>query len=105
MATLKELIEQKDALERQIREAENVGKVEALAEIRVLMAAYGLTAADLAATNSRKSTKAAGSPSSRPVAPKFRHPESGAQWTGRGLKPRWLTEELAKGKSLQDFAI
>ena len=38
------------------------------------------------------------------VAPKFRGP-GGATWSGRGLKPRWLTAELKKGKKLESFAI
>jgi DNA-binding protein H-NS len=39
------------------------------------------------------------------VAPKYRDPETGATWAGRGLKPRWLTAALKSGKSLESFAI
>jgi DNA-binding protein H-NS len=39
------------------------------------------------------------------VAPKYRDPESGATWAGRGLKPRWLTAAMKSGKSLEHFAI
>ena len=106
MATLQELLEQKDALERQIREAQSSQKSEAIAQIRKLMADNGLTPADLAGTApARKGGNGGDSTVRRPVAPKYRHPQSGATWTGRGLKPRWLNEELAKGKSLGDFAI
>ena len=38
------------------------------------------------------------------VAPKYRGP-GGVTWSGRGLKPRWLTAELKKGKKLESFAI
>ncbi len=38
------------------------------------------------------------------VAPKFRGPK-GETWSGRGLKPRWLTAEIKKGKKLESFAI
>src|ERR1041384_7096086 len=38
------------------------------------------------------------------VAPKYRGPK-GETWSGRGLKPRWLTAELKRGKKLQAFAI
>ena len=38
------------------------------------------------------------------VPPKYRGPK-GATWSGRGLKPRWLTAEIKKGKKLEDFAI
>jgi DNA-binding protein H-NS len=40
-----------------------------------------------------------------PVAPKYRHPETGETWSGRGLKPRWLTAAMKSGKSLEAFAI
>ena len=33
-------------------------------------------------------------------APKFRDPQSGATWSGRGREPAWL-----KGKNRQDFAV
>jgi DNA-binding protein H-NS len=39
------------------------------------------------------------------VAPKYRHPETGETWAGRGLKPRWLTAAMKSGKSLEAFAI
>ena len=36
---------------------------------------------------------------------KYRHPETGATFSGKGRKPRWLSEELAAGKKLEDFAV
>jgi DNA-binding protein H-NS len=39
------------------------------------------------------------------VAPKYRDPASGKTWTGRGLKPKWVTEALESGKTLDDLAI
>lgn len=39
------------------------------------------------------------------VAAKYRHPTSHATWSGRGKRPNWLTAELAKGKTLADFAV
>lgn len=38
------------------------------------------------------------------VAPKYRGP-GGELWSGRGLKPRWLTAEMKKGRKLARFAI
>ena len=40
----------------------------------------------------------------RKVAPKYRGP-NGETWSGRGLKPRWLTAEIDSGKQLADFLI
>jgi DNA-binding protein H-NS len=40
------------------------------------------------------------------VAPKYRHPgDTGLTWAGRGMPPKWLAAELAKGKKLEDFLI
>jgi DNA-binding protein H-NS len=42
----------------------------------------------------------------RPAAAKYGHPEnSSLTWTGRGRKPKWVTEALAAGKTLSDLAI
>jgi len=40
----------------------------------------------------------------RKIAPKYRGPD-GDTWTGRGIKPRWLTSALNDGKKLEDFLI
>jgi DNA-binding protein H-NS len=41
-----------------------------------------------------------------PVAPKYRNPKNAAQtWAGRGIKPKWLEQELAGGAKLEDFLI
>lgn len=34
----------------------------------------------------------------------YRNPETGETWSGRGLKPRWLTKALEEGRTLADFA-
>jgi DNA-binding protein H-NS len=40
------------------------------------------------------------------VAPKYRHPgDASKTWAGRGMAPKWLSAELAKGKKLEDFLI
>jgi DNA-binding protein H-NS len=37
---------------------------------------------------------------------RFRNPADEAQtWTGRGRQPKWISEALAGGKSLDDFRI
>lgn len=42
----------------------------------------------------------------KPAAVKFRHPkDESLTWSGRGKRPNWLQDELAKGKKLEDFAV
>lgn len=100
MPTIQELLAQRDALEKQIAEAQRSAKADAIAKVKALMSEYGLTAADLSGKVSAAKTD-----TSRKVAAKYRDPETGQSWSGRGLKPKWLQTALAAGKSLQDFAL
>ena len=44
--------------------------------------------------------------SSRKVMPRYRNPLDLSQtWTGRGMKPRWLVDQMARGRALEDFLI
>jgi len=57
-----------------------------------------------AARRQRKTTQ--GKRDSRSVVtPKYRHPESGDTWSGRGRAPRWLTAAEAAGASREQFLI
>jgi DNA-binding protein H-NS len=100
-STLAALIAQKETLERQIKDAQSKAKADAVTRVRELMAHHGLTVADLAATPSKRHGLKAGTK----VAPKYRDPATGTTWTGRGLKPKWLSTALEGGKMLSDFAI
>ena len=99
--SLGDLIAQKEALERQIREAQSAGKTAAINEVRRLMAEHGLTTVDLVGPSKSK----VGVRQGTKVEPKYRDPATGSAWTGRGLKPRWLSAAIESGKSLEDFAI
>ena len=98
--SLSELMAQKSALDQAINEARAADKAQATARVRQLMAEHGLTVADL---TTKASTKHGGT--GKKVAPKYRDPVSGATWSGRGLKPKWLQAALDAGQSVSDFAI
>ena len=68
-----------------------------------LAAAYGKVKSSAKAGRPAKSTKAVGVKT--PVAPKYRHPASGATWTGRGKAPLWVVEAEKNGQSRQQFLI
>jgi DNA-binding protein H-NS len=41
-----------------------------------------------------------------PVRPKFRNPDNPAEtWSGRGLQPRWVAEQLRSGKRMEELQI
>jgi DNA-binding protein H-NS len=101
MASVNELLAQKAAIEKQIAEAQREQRAEALSKIRSLMSEYGLSVADL---SGRAAAGARGGTGSK-VAPKYRDPQTGNTWSGRGLKPKWLSSALAEGNQLEDFKL
>ena len=104
MTTLKELLEQQAAVNRQITAIRSAERARAISDVRDLMEQHGLTVADVSAPTSA-AHKGAPNKAGKKVAPKYRDPLSGATWTGRGLKPRWLADAVAVGKAPSDFAI
>lgn len=97
MATLKDLLDQRAELERQIAATRDQERTQALAQIRQLMTDYGLTIADLASGKRRAAAA--------PVAAKFRNQATGETWSGRGLQPKWLKAAISAGAKLEDFAV
>jgi DNA-binding protein H-NS len=102
MPSLSELLAQKAALEKQIADAQREERAAAIAEIKALMAAHGLTVADIAPRATPPLRSGSGGIK---VAAKYRDPVTGSTWSGRGLQPNWLRAALADGRSLSDFAI
>ena len=104
MADLQELIRQKADLERQIAQAQSKSRQDAIDKIRAIMQEAGLTAADLAASSPKARATSKANTGRKPVAAKYKD-GNGNAWSGRGLKPKWLTAQIASGKKLEDFAI
>jgi DNA-binding protein H-NS len=84
MSSYKELLAQREQLDKQIKEAVLREKADGVAKAKLIIEQYGLSASDLF---SRKA--GARSPSGK-VAPKYRNPTSGETWTGRGKAPKWI---------------
>lgn len=108
--TLQELLAQREELEKLIAETAKNQRSQVLEEVKAVMAKHGLTVADLVKElGTAKGKAATGAPSSAPakskVAVKYKDPESGNQWTGRGLQPKWLREKLTNGAKLEDFLV
>lgn len=86
MPTYQEYYEQIAKLQALAEQARQDELVEARRKVRELMDAYNLTPSDFA-----KSTKKAKQVQKKGmVQAKYRDPDSGATWTGRGRAPRWL---------------
>ena len=111
------------AIQKQIeslsREAEKLKQKEVagvISRIKEAIATYGITASDLGLTASKpKARAAAKTPGKKTAAKKkgkskkarvvrFRD-DAGNTWIGRGPRPKWLTDALAAGKKVEDFAV
>jgi DNA-binding protein H-NS len=104
MATYLELKEQAEKLLQQAEDMRQQETQQAIDDIKAKMKAYGLTASDLGfggGTRGPRAKKAAKTAS--PV--KYRGPNGETWGGGRGRKPQWVVQALAKGKKIEDFAV
>lgn len=80
----------------------------AVADAQAIINSFNLKASELVFSSdndkAEKSAKSASVKSTKKAEIKYRD-NSGNGWSGRGLKPRWLTAELESGKSLSDFLV
>jgi DNA-binding protein H-NS len=106
MASLQDLLAQKQALEQKIIEVQREERASAVAKVRALMDEYGLSVADLIGKGgAAPKAKAAKTGGTGKVAIKYRNAATGDTWTGRGLQPKWLKAALAAGRKLSDFQV
>lgn len=99
------LIEQQAALAREIEAQLAAQRSAAIADIKRLMAEHGLTIADVGAGSGKGKKEGASPAKESKVAAKYRDPVTGSTWSGRGLKPKWLSAAIAEGKTLEDYLI
>jgi len=95
--SLKDLLQQRENLEKAIAEARQNEISAAVTKVREIVAEYGLTARDVFPGRAGKS---AGTKSASKVAAKYRDPATGQTWTGRGKAPKWID-----GKDRAQFLI
>jgi DNA-binding protein H-NS len=95
---MKELKELQSQVAKAIAEFEERRKRQALVELEEKAKAMGFSLAEL--TGAVKTRKRS------PSVAKYANPaDKSDTWSGRGRKPRWFSEALAKGKKPQDLAI
>ena len=94
MSSYKDLLAQREQLDKQIKEVIAREKADGIAKAKLIIEQYGLSSSDLF---SRKAgVKGAGGK----VAPKYRNPSTGETWTGRGKAPKWI-----EGKDRSGYLI
>ncbi|MEH3085442.1 MAG: H-NS histone family protein [Xylophilus ampelinus] len=88
----KDLVAERDEINRKIEELRNRDVGEAVERIQGLIQEFGLTEEDVFPPSKERKTSAH---KGKKVAAKYRDPESGKEWTGRGKAPRWFNKEEA----------
>ena len=89
MSKLQELIVQKQELETQIAEVVKTERKEAIQTVKMLMLQFTITADEL--------TKLTAAKVINKVAPKWKDPVSGKEWSGRGRTPKVFADAKASG--------
>lgn len=111
--SLGELRKVQDELQRQMQAvAQSIAAAQAesrrtiITQVRALVREHNLQQADVFPVG--RAAADAGAPKAKGkgiVEAKFHDQETGDVWSGRGLKPRWLTARLDAGANLEDFRI
>ena len=122
MKSYKNLLSEIQRLQSQAAQRRRKEVSAVIADIRQKMADYGITLDELQAP-ARKGKGGGGSGAKpgrpagkkaakrnkkrvkRKVAPKYKDPQSGATWSGRGLAPKWLAEKEKAGAKREEFLI
>jgi DNA-binding protein H-NS len=87
---IQELIKQKEELERAISEERTRHRVEGLEKVKAIIEEYDLQISDVFPNQINK-VKLISSFGKNKVTPKYRNPENGSTWTGRGKEPLWIS--------------
>ncbi|HDR8935717.1 MULTISPECIES: H-NS histone family protein [Burkholderia cepacia complex] len=105
MPTYEDLQAQIEQLQKQANELKEREKTDAVADMKVKIAKYGITATELGlAIGTTRNGKA--SPKKTPGEPRYRNPENNDDtWTGKGPMPRWLKDAIESGKAKESFLI
>lgn len=95
MASYRELLKQREALQRQIDEMHKQEVAAAIEKVRAIVSEYSLTPEQVFSRPRGKQ-----GPKQQATSAKYRDPVSKATWSGMGREPGWI-----KGQSRELFQI
>lgn len=108
---LKKQIARLEAQAKALESARDSKKARSVERVKTYMKKLGVSMQELAAAgprgkNAPKGRRRTAAKSKSTVAPKYRDPETGATWSGRGRPPTWLTQKLQQvGGTKDQFLI
>jgi len=77
-----------EELKAQAEQVKAEEKAQSIAMAKTMISAYGITARDLGLDKAGQGKS--GPKVGNKIAAKYRDPQSGATWSGRGKTPRWI---------------
>ena len=119
-AQIQRQIARLQAKAKALENAKSAKKAKDVQKVRQLMDKLGLSVTDLgagapsgrSAAGKGKSSGRAGakkparkSTNRKPVPIRYRDPETGDTWTGRGRAPVWLAKRIEQGKTREEYRI
>lgn len=102
MSSYKELLAQREKLEREMEEMRLAEIEQVIANVKDLVQVYQLSPLDLGFTRKELLEAASGKGSRQgggtktALPPKYRNPDTGQTWSGRGRMPLWMSPETAE---------
>ncbi|GAA0499938.1 MAG: H-NS histone family protein [Pigmentiphaga sp.] len=107
-AQIRKLQEKAESVRQKQRQPVIASILRSMQEFSITLDELKAAQAKGGAPRKRASGTAAKTSAAKPakqVAPKYRHPETGETWTGRGKPPRWLVAAEAGGATRDQFLI
>jgi DNA-binding protein H-NS len=92
----------------QIQKKREARREEFFSKVKEMAKEEGITASDIVghfAGSARAAARRRMSAARAAIKPKFKDPESGRTWSGRGRRPKWVEAHLEGGGSLDDLKI
>lgn len=93
-----ELEELRNRVDDRLAEVEKERRKEAFLAARATAEKYGYNLTELVSEFTKTRVK-------KVVEPKYRHPETGETWTGRGPRPKWFRAAVEGGLSPEEMTI
>ncbi|MFM8547533.1 MAG: H-NS family nucleoid-associated regulatory protein [Betaproteobacteria bacterium] len=112
--SIRKQIARLQAQAKALENARDNKKARAVERVKALMKKLGVSMEDMSsATRAKRGPKARRGAGAKgktksggaTVAPKYRDPETGATWTGRGRPPVWMAAKIAAGQTKEQFLI
>ncbi|MGR3541276.1 MAG: H-NS histone family protein [Hasllibacter sp.] len=101
-AELKERKKKVDEVEKALREYDDRAKNEARAALEKQAADMGFSLDELMGGGKKRRGSAS---SGAKGEPKYRDPQSGKTWTGKGRQPAWFKDHVSTGGDPQELAV